>query len=169
MNLNGHEKRIRQLFLEMSHDDEAGTPSFESVLNSTRTAQRVRAWSPAIAWGLAMLVLAVVVALLALARTPKPVNAPDERAVVAPTSVEEAPPVQHSFEKPALPKQATQPKRRQARRTTDQVTLAIKSLSAWQSPTASLMKYPGEDLLKTLPRLGESLETIKFLSTDQFN
>jgi hypothetical protein len=45
----------------------------------------------------------------------------------------------------------------------------MKTLSAWQSPTASLLKAPGEEMLKSLPRLGESLQSIKILSPDEFN
>lgn len=167
MNLNGDEKKIRQLFRELSCEDEVRTPAFESVLSSTR-APRPRNWSLALAGGLAMLVLAVVVTLLTLARTSKPVSAPDELAGAAPPPVQELAPPPGAVEKPATPKRETA-KHRRPRRTTDQLTIAIKTLSAWQSPTASLMKYPGEDLLKSLPRLGESLETIKSLSTDQFN
>ena len=49
------------------------------------------------------------------------------------------------------------------------VVLATKSLFAWQSPTASLLQMPDDELLKSLPRLGESLKTIRFFSPDEFN
>ena len=55
------------------------------------------------------------------------------------------------------------------RRSSDHLAIAMKSLFAWQSPTASLLKTPEDELLKSLPRLGESLQTIKSFSPDKFN
>jgi hypothetical protein len=46
---------------------------------------------------------------------------------------------------------------------------AMKSLSFWQSPTAALLQTPQDEMLNTLPRLGESLRSIKSFSPDQFN
>ena len=45
----------------------------------------------------------------------------------------------------------------------------ILTLSQWQSPTDSLLKLPGEQLLKTVPLLGESPIEINGTSTDQVN
>ncbi len=45
----------------------------------------------------------------------------------------------------------------------------ILTLSQWQPPTDSLLKLPGEQLLRTVPSLGESSLEINGTSTDQAN
>ena len=60
MNLNGNEKLIAQLFVEMSREDAERAPQFASVLSSTRVPRRERNWSIAFAAALAMLIMAVV-------------------------------------------------------------------------------------------------------------
>ena len=177
MNLNGNEKLIAQLFVEMSHDDAQRAPEFASVLSSTRVPRRERNWSIAFAAGLAMLIMAVVIGLLAARRTTTPVDTrqPDIRAEVLPGPA--ASPALGPEEPPTMEAAGAKPivvvRHRRHRRSPDQLAIQLavvaKALSEWQSPTASLLTYPGEDLFKTLPRLGDSLETIKSLSTDQFN
>ena len=54
-------------------------------------------------------------------------------------------------------------------RASEELAIVAKSFSDWQSPTASLLKFPGEDLLKQLPKLGDSLQTLGAYSLDQLN
>ena len=173
MNLNGNEKLIAQLFVEMSHDDAQRAPEFASVLSSTRVPRRERTWSITFAAALAMLMLAVVVGLLTARRTTTPVETrqPDIRAEVlpGPAASPALGPEEPATMEAAAPKPIVVVRHRRHRRSPDQLAVIAKSLSEWQSPTASLLTYPGEDMFKTLPRLGDSLETIKSLSTDQFN
>lgn len=178
MNLNGNEKLIAQLFVEMSREDAERAPEFASVLSSTRVPRRERNWSIAFAAALAMLIMAVVIGLLASRRTSKPAETqqPDTRAEVLPAPAESPAlgPEKTAIEESAAPKSIVVVVRhRRHRRSPDQLAIQLavvaKSLSEWQSPTASLLTYPGEELFKTLPRLGDSLETIKSLSADQFN
>lgn len=168
MNLNGDEKRIEQLFRELRREDEPRTPSIQSVLNRKTGTIWERGWSIALAGGLAILLVAMVITMLALGRTSKPQSADDERTDASPPA-EEVAPSPKTKDKPSTPKPVIAIKHRRPRRTPDTLTIAIRSLSSWQSPTASLLSFPGEDMLKTLPRLDESLETIKSLSTDQYN
>ena len=177
MNLNGNEKLIAQLFVEMSRGDTERAPEFASVLSSTRVPGRERNWSIAFAAALAMLILAVVIGLLTARRSSKPAETqqPDIRAEVSlePATAPTLAPEKTAIAEFAAPKSIVVVRHRRHRRSLDQLAgqLAVvaKSLSEWQSPTASLLTYPGEDMFKTLPRLGDSLETIKSLSTDQFN
>jgi hypothetical protein len=177
MNRNGNEKLIGQLFLEMSREDALRAPEFASVLSSRRVPAREHNWSIALAAGLAMLILAVVIGLLATRRTAKPgeTSQPDTRAEVSPgpARAPELDSEKSAIEKSAAPKSTAVVRHRRHRPSPDQLAIqlavAAKSLSEWQSPTASLLNWPGEDLLKSLPRLGDSLETIKSLSTGQFN
>lgn len=177
MNLNGNEKLIAQLFVEMSREDAQGAPEFSSVLSSTRVPRRERNWSIAFAAALAMLIMAVVIGLLTARSTSKPAETqqPNTRAEVLPAPAESRAlgPEKTATVEAAAPKAIVVVRHRRHRRSPDQLAIQLavvaKSLSEWQSPTASLLTYPGEDLFKTLPRLGDSLETIKSLSTDQFN
>lgn len=177
MNLNGNEKLIAQLFVEMSREDAARAPQFERVLSSTRVHGRERNWSMAFAAALAMLMLAVIIGLLTARRSSKPAETqqPDTRAEILPGSAESPVPgpEKTATMEAAAPQSIVVVRHRRHRRSPDQFAIQLsaiaKSLSEWQSPTASLLTYPGEDLFKTLPRLGDSLETIKSLSTDQFN
>lgn len=177
MNLNGNEKLIAQLFVEMSREDAQGAPEFAGVLSSTRMPRRERKWSFAFAAALAMLIMAVVIGLLTARRTSKPADTQksDTRAVVLPAPAESPVPgpEKTATMEAAAPQSIVVVRHRRHRRTPDQLAIQLaviaKSLSEWQSPTASLLTYPGEDLFKTLPRLGDALETIKSLSTDQFN
>ena len=177
MNLNGNEKLIAQLFVEMSRDDAGRAPRFASVLNSTRVPRRERNWPIAFAAALAMLIMAVVIGLLAARRTSRPAGPqqPGTRAEVLPAPSESPAiaPEKTAIAESAAPKSIVVVRHRRHRRSPDQLAIQLavvaKSLSEWQSPTASLLTYPGEDLFKTLPRLGDALETIKSLATDQFN
>ena len=168
MNLNGDEKRIEQLFREMGLEDARRAPPFACVLEAAnRTAQpRARVGLLAVAVVAATL---IVVSLLALvvARHNRTVAGPPQQAE-APAAQPQMPPV---IDAPT-PRQASQrrPVRHPHHRiAADVLTLDMKSLFAWQSPTASLLKSPSENLLIPLPRLGESLQTIKSYSPDLWN
>jgi hypothetical protein len=171
MNLNGNEKLIAQLFVEMSREDELRAPEFSSVLSSTRVPRRERNRWIAFAAALAMLILAVVIGLVTARRTLNPGETTSNatRFEVAPVESPKLVPETTAVVTAAAPKSIVVVRHRRHRRSSDQLAVIAKSLSEWQSPTASLLTYPGEDLFKTLPRLGDSLETIKSLSTDQFN
>jgi len=176
MNLNGDEKRIRQLFREMSLDDQRRAPQFASVLAAARSGMvrsQNRTRSLRFAAAVAMLCAALLIAMAIIVRSSKPNGPARDEQAIAPTAPPEASP---SF----APKHAggTAPeikprrviiKRARHHQSTDQLAVAMNSLFAWQSPTASLLKTPGDELLRSLPRLGESLQTIKSFSPDQFN
>jgi hypothetical protein len=50
----------------------------------------------------------------------------------------------------------------------DELALAMK-LSTWRSPTASLLTTTSDDKLMSLPKLGESLKTLRSYSVDDLN
>ena len=176
MNLNGDEKRIRQLFREMSRDDQRRAPQFASVLAAARSGiarSQKRTRSLRFAMAVAMLCAALLIAMAIIVRPSKPQGPAHDEQAVAPTVTPEAPP-NSAPKQPGVGTPSVEPRRviiKRARhhRTTDQLAVAMNSLFAWQSPTASLLKTPGDELLRSLPRLGESLQTIKSFSPDQFN
>ena len=159
MNLNGNEKLIAQLFVEMSREDAQGAPEFASVLSSTRVPRRERNWSIAFAAALAMLIMAVVIGLLTVRRTSKPAETqqPNTRAEVLPAPAEsrELAPEKTATVEAAAPKSIVVVRHRTgiADHPINWRSLAVvaKSLSEWQSPTASLLTYPGEDPSRLYP------------------
>jgi hypothetical protein len=176
MNLNGDEKSIRQLFREMSLDDQRRAPQFASVLvggrsGITRSQNRTR--SLRFAMAVAILCAALLIVMAIIVRPSKPQGPARDEQAIAPTLPPEAPPnivpKQPGVGTPVVEPRGVIIKRVRHHRTTDQLAVAMNSLFAWQSPTASLLKTPGDELLRSLPRLGESLQTIKSFSPDQFN
>ena len=173
MNLNGDEKRIQQLFREMSGDDQRRAPEFASVLAAARSGMarsQNRTRSLRFAMAVAMLCAALLIAMAIIVRPSKP-NGParDEQATsltAPPEASPSNPPKQPGVRAPRV---RVIIKRVRHHRTTDQLAVAMNSLFTWRSPTASLLKTPGDELLRSLPRLGESLQTIKSFSPDQFN
>jgi hypothetical protein len=176
MNLNGDEKRIQQLFLEVSRDDQRRAPQFAGVLAAARSGlarSQNRTRSLRLAIAVTMLCLAMLMAMVVVLRPSKPrgLAARDDQGSAPPVQPEAPPSVLRSqpgvvatnIARKSIIKRARHP------RTSDSLAIAMKSLSSWQSPTASLLKTPGDELLRSLPRLGESLQTIKPFSPDQFN
>ncbi len=176
MNLNGDEKRIQQLFREMSLDDQRRAPQFARLLaeaNSGKAHARNRFPALRFAIAVAMLCVALLIAMVVIVKPSKPLDAmvPGDQTL-APTApevlaaaidqsrpVSEAPRVEH---KKVI-------RRVRWQRPSTHAEISTKSLFAWQSPTASLMQTPNDELLRSLPRLGESLQTIKSFSPDEFN
>jgi hypothetical protein len=176
MNLNGDEKRIQQLFRDMSRDDQRRVPQFASVLaaRSGTAHSQNRTRSLRFAMAVAMLCAALLIAMSIIVRPSKPQGVPanDDQAS-APVVQPEAQPSDVPSQ-PSVGATKVEPRRviiRHAhpRRPSNGMEIAMKSLFAWQSPTASLLKTPSDELLRSLPRLGESLQTIKSFSPDQFN
>lgn len=67
---------------------------------------------------------------------------------------------------------ANQPRRRQRLNSLMKRFIAqpdVALLSQWRSPTEFLLHTPGDQLLKTVPRLGGSLIEIKALAPEQKN
>ena len=176
MNLNGDETRIRQLFREMSLDDQRRAPQFASVLAAARSGMvrsQNRTRSLRFATAIAMLCAALLIAMAIVVRSSKPNGPARDEQATASTAPPEAPPniapKQPGVGTPSVEPRRVIIKRARHHRSTDQLAVAMSSLFAWQSPTASLLKTPGDELLRSLPRLGESLQTIKSFSPDQFN
>lgn len=176
MNLNGDEKRIRQLFHEMSLEDRRRAPEIAGVLaadNSGIARSQNRARPLRFAMAIAMLCAALLIAMVFVLRASKPrgPSSPDQ-ALSLPMRPE-APPVaarsQPGVEAATLEPRRAIIKRARHRRRSNQTEVAMKSLLAWKSPTASLLKTPDDELLRSLPRLGESLRTMKSFLLDESN
>ena len=175
MNLNGDEKRIRQLFLELSHSELERVPKFASVLaaatnSAVRSQNFSRPWKFAMAVSVLFAVLLVTIAINRQPSKPQDIDAPSQAS--APGSQKEeqvtaGPRQLGTARDPETPNRVA--RRRRQRRSSHQTAIAVRSLFAWQSPTAALLKTPNDELLRSLPRLGESFQTIKSYSPEQFN
>lgn len=172
MNLNGDEKRIRQLFRDLVTAERATAPEFEHIL-SVATARRrptSRSRSLRFATGLALFSAVLLTSVVIISRQSKNVDTLAEQASAPPIYEEKqnAPPssIQNAGVQTISPKRTA---RRHRRPGSDKMSAAMKSIFAWRSPTAALLKTPNEELFRSLPRIGESFRTIKTYSKDQFN
>ena len=170
MNLSGEEKRIRQLFHELSRDELERAPEFAVLVaaNSLRLRSRNRSRLLRFATALLVLFAVVMTALMVEPSRPPGPDTPLQSLAPEPEKTNRAEPLPPGATQDALPGRRGA-KMRRHRRSPDRLTVAMRSLFAWQSPTASLLTAPGDELLNSLPRLGESLQTIKSYSPDQFN
>ena len=177
MNLNGDEKRIRQLFRDMSCEEERRVPGFARVMAAAgsragRSQSGTRLFT--LAWAVSVIFIAILIAVSFVMRhsRPQPQVDPGDQVAEAPPSTEREPATGLSVpvvNPPGAIAPRTKPKRVHRSRHSNELAIRMKTLSAWRSPTASLLKAPGEEMLKSLPRLGESLHSIKILSPDEFN
>lgn len=177
MNLIGDEKRIRQLFREMRLDDQRRAPEFASLLAAStsrmaRSQNRIR--SLRFTMAVAIVCVALLIAMAVIVKPSKPKGpAVDDAQALAPTlppeSLPSIGPSRPGVEAPGVEPHKVAIKHARHRRRSNQFEIAMKSLFAWKSPTASLLQTPADELLRSLPRLGESLRTIRFFSPDEFN
>ena len=186
MNLNGDEKRIRQLFREMSREEEQRTPDFTRVIaaagSGTNLSQRGTR-SFALAWAAVVLIAVLIAVSLAMRHTGTQTQDNGSGQVAEDKRSAEAAPAISATETTvaavSTPRPGTTPPKRRPTRAgvfsnrvrypqrSDELAVRMKALSAWQSPTASLLKTPGDEI--SLPRLGESLLSIKIFSPADFN
>ena len=175
MNPNGDEKRIRQLFREMSRDDQQRLPEFASVLatdsGSARSKSRIRSLRFAVAG--ALLCAGLLIAMTIIVRPSKPGPAGDAdqaEKILQPQPPSIVIPSQSGNGIITVKPRTHIIKHARHLRRSNEIEIAMKSLFAWQSPTATLLPAPGGDeLLRSLPRLGEPFQTIKSFSPDEFN
>lgn len=170
MNQNGDEKRIQQLFREMSDDDRLRTPAFSRVVQgrSSSVAPFRGGVSRRLAWAFAMLCVVVITLSIVALRHQSPVVRDDQVTAHEQPTESHAPSIA-PVSGPVNPPRAGQGvKRVRHHRPANELALATK-LSAWRSPTASLLKTSSDDKLMSLPKLGESLRSLRFYSLDELN
>lgn len=180
MNQNGDEKRIQQLFREMSRDDELRAPAFSRVVQgaNSRTGATRAALSRRLALTFATLCAVVITVAIVALRYQAPVEQISEAP--PPTLVLPGTPAINEVVPPDKIKAATSRamiavRHVRHRKPVDDLTLAVNDLtlamklSSWRSPTDSLLKSSSDDKLMSLPNLGDSLRTLRFYSLDELN
>ena len=189
MELVGEEKKIQTLFSELRLADEQTVPSFGATWNraQARALRPRRAFNLSFVAATALLICALVSLAWwstrwqrtqppnVVAVTPSGVVPDLKPSEVVPASKESPAPsgsgpkkpvsVSHRFEVSAR----LRAERLAARQEANLFAAAKKqatAISSWQSPTATLLSSPNDDLLKSLPQLNESTNDLKsFLPT----
>lgn len=179
MELAGEEKQIRALFSELRFADELATPSFTAVWYraQSRALRPQRAFNLSFVAATALLVCALVGLGLwsrYLSQTRQPniaVSSPPLTPTITPTPVvPKSTPHELSV---TLHPNAKRSIKLAARRDAEQNALAsaeinnAKAISSWQSPTDSLMRSPGEQVLTTLPQLNDAATQLKSFLPDR--
>lgn len=176
MELAGNEKKIQALFRELKLEDERVAPGFVRLWNSAQaTSQRPRR---AFKISFAVATALFVITLCSLALWPR--NWQRGQQPNSGVAVRSTPPGPTSAPLPATPgpKQlgVAEPRnrarsnrwarkltaRRQAELTARNAAIReAVAISSWQSPTATLMQSPADDVLTSLPQLDRSAAQLK--------
>lgn len=168
MNQEREERTIRELFRQLKRGDEQSAPPFATSLAAARSrnqrADRFRFVRPAVV-AIMVLLLFGGAWLIFSKRSRKPQLLIDVGSAETPAPKIELPAAPEPTPSliPALSMDQTMKSsgHRQKPRGLRASTLLV---SEWRSPTGSLLRMPGEQLLKTVPRLDESLIEISPLA-----
>jgi hypothetical protein len=161
------EERIRKLFQQLREEDERQGPSFTHDWNVAlaRREKPQRRWA---VWQL----VACATTLIVLGAGWWMVYGPSTMRQVPIEIVRSEPPAQAATPpqvspSPAAVKNRPNITRRQRPSVLPQPTAIL--ISQWRSPTESLLRTPGEQLFKRVPRLDESFVNIKVTFPDLKN
>jgi hypothetical protein len=172
MNQNGDERRIQQLFREMSRDDELRTPAFSRVMQGANSRTGATTVGVSRRFVLTFATLCVVVITLAILtlrhQTPVDQISESPQPPFAEPGTTNVPSLSPSVIKTPRPRAIVAVRHIRHRRPVNELAIAMK-LSTWRSPTASLLKTSSDDKLMSLPTLGDSLRTLRFYSVDELN
>jgi hypothetical protein len=171
MNQDWEEKEIRQLFRDERETDETVAPHFAATLEAAISRRRpARPGSLIRRAAIAVVALVAVggFVLLLLGR-----SGTGPQSVVSITQEESAPKTSdpnRSVDVAAVtvPPEPSKPARGPRRHRQSSVKAATL-ISEWRSPTDFLLKTPGDQLLKTVPRVGASAIEIKVNFSDLKN
>jgi hypothetical protein len=157
----------------MSRDDELRTPAFSRVMQGANSRMGATSAGRSQRLVLTFATLCVVVITLAIItlRDQAPVDLIAETPFTAPPSLPNTPDTVLIPQRSTIgttPRAIVTVKHIRHRRPVNELAIAMK-LSSWRSPTDSLLKTSGDDKLMSLPKLGESLRTLRFYSLDELN
>jgi hypothetical protein len=163
MNQDREENRIKELFHELKQEDAHNAPAFARIME----AARLRTVEPRQPWRILTIAVATVMLVIVgssvfiirqLSTKPRPIERAELEEPAAksppPDVITAGPDKKEALNKSEAPKTV---RRRVERRPKRAATL----ISGWRSPTDFLLKNSGEQLLRTTPRLGESIVNIE--------
>lgn len=169
------EKRIQALFSELRLADEQRVPSFAAAWNraQSRAYRPQRAFSLSFVAATALLVCALVSLALwsrqwqtnskALVNVTPVTTASPAQVVVVDKEVNPPTPGQKSIGSSSETRALKLATRRQSLLLTANRKAAhdAKAIANWQSPTATLLDSPSDELLKSLPQLNQTVDELK--------
>lgn len=176
MDLIGDEKRIRALFSELKFAEEQTAPGFAATWQRAQARSRrpQRAFNLSFVTVTALLVF-VFGSLTIWSRLAQP-SAPASAYANIPASSDgfashvvpqtniagTTGPVKYS-RAPISPRRSSKSttQRQMIQIANNQVVTEAKAIENWQSPTASLLSSPSDDLFKSLPQLNENANEMK--------
>ena len=176
----GNEKKIQTLFRELKLADERVAPEFVKVWDRAQAASpgSPRVFNISFAVATAALLVITLSALVLWSRNGQPGNqvAPKVATQSTPISTLGSTPAPHAAtpaptglvvaQPPVRLKSNQWARKLAARRKADldarnAVIREAVSISSWQSPTATLMQSPADNVLSSLPQLDRSLNELK--------
>ena len=175
MELVGEEKRIQALFSELRLADEQTTPSFAGVWNraQSKTMRTQRAFNLSFVAATALLVCALVSLAwwsrhwqrnpdVVATAPPVPATGP-VKVGVENSEVNSSTPVQRRDSSNSKSRALKLAARREALlvAANRKATHEAKAIASWQSPTATLLDSPSDELLKSLPQLNQAVDELK--------
>ena len=166
------ENRIRELFNEMKREDERRAPSFARTMESalSRGAKTRQPWRVLpIAVAAALLILIGLSAFIIFRRSAPQIYQAARTEPVAPPDQPPPPDIIKIAPRKNEPPNRKEPARSGKRRVTDQPRPSPTLISDWKSPTDFLLETSGRQLLRTTPRVDESITNIKELFPEEMN
>jgi len=168
MELVGDEKRIQALFSELKFQDQRIAPAFDRLWNSVPhpKPKRIAFVHPMVVFATITIFGTISAVALWSKQTPD-VDISVARDVAAVVAV----PIEVDAEPPK--KMSRKPHHSLARKNVKPAKLEpvmieeVAVLSSWQSPTDSLMAYPSNAVVTSLPEFAQSVKDLEsYLSTD---
>lgn len=178
----GDEKRIRALFSEQRFVDEQTAPSFAGTWQraQSRSLKPRRAFNLSFAAATALLLCALLTLAL-WSKYSQPAPTANASATLRPTAdfVKPADPIPNGNNNVANAEVGNEEKKQNVVRAkfrrpnlsgqrqqlliaeNQRVEKEAKEITSWQSPTASLLSSPSDDLFKSLPQLNEKANELK--------
>jgi len=177
MELVGEEKKIQTLFSELRLADERTAPSFSATWNraQARALRPRRAFNLSFVGATALLVCALVSLALwsshwhqsaqpSVATSISSNKTPPTSAILTPPGNNRDTKNSSSAGRHSEASARLRANRLAARRETRLLAALRKeatAISSWQSPTATLLSSPNDELLKSLPQLNENVNELK--------
>jgi hypothetical protein len=185
MNRNLEEQKIKQWFREARQRDESRAPSFADTLAAARSNHQPAGWRLNI-WRIAFALVALIaIGIVAFVLFKQSTTQPVNQIAVEPALEQPSDDLPKSLEPTAHPPGSVvmqghaikgtranakplprRPRAMQPQR--DSGPAALLSFK-WQSPTDFLLRTPGAALLKTVPRIGDSLIRFDVIHSDEKN
>jgi hypothetical protein len=185
MNQNLEEQKLRQLFREARRADERHTPSFAETIVAQSAGRPVITWLSN--WRIAVAALALIIVGIggftlfyrSATQTGQEVayypqtrgGFPDQPGIMPPPAILPELSPGKSPQKIKVRTVRLSASRRGSRSTGRQIGIDASALLSfkWQSPTAFLLRTPGVDLLKPMPRIGDSRVQLDVIHFDEKN